>query len=247
VSKIRLKPQQTKRGECLTTRNIRPAFVVSGVVVAGAILFAAIVSNGPATAADPWPSTAPETPQLIYSPWAKFCGKGKDPGAKEVCFTGKDARTRAGEPVVAAALIEPAGEARKLFRVTLPSPLQVQYGTRIMIDKEPAISSAFFTCFANGCMADCEATPELVGKLKTGQMLTIVAINLAGKAVSFPLPLADSGGNSFAAANEGPPTDRKVFEEQQKEQQRKRTGPWRCDEILLAACDSNGKQFRPSR
>jgi hypothetical protein len=95
-------------------------------------------------------------------------------------------------------------------------------------------------------MADYEARPELVGKLKTGQTLTIVAINLAGKAVSFPLPLADSGGNSFAAANEGPPTDPKVFEEQ-KEQQRKRTGPWRCDEILLAACDINRKQFRPSR
>ena len=203
----------------MTTRNIRPAFVVSGVVVAGAILFAAIVSNGPATAADPWPSTAPETPQLIYSPWAKFCGKGKDPGAKEVCFTGKDARTRAGEPVVAAALIEPAGEARKLFRVTLPSPLQVQYGTRIMIDKEPAISSAFFTCFANGCMADCEATPELVGKLKKGQMLQIQAINLAAAAITFPLPLTDTSGNSFMKANEGPPTDPKVVEEQQKKLQ----------------------------
>jgi Invasion associated locus B (IalB) protein len=65
-----------------------------------------------------------------------------------------------------------------------------------MIDKEPAISSAFFTCFANGCMADYEATPELVGKLKTGQMLTIVAINFAGKAVSFSVPLADSGGTA---------------------------------------------------
>ena len=58
-------------------------------------------------------------PQLIYSPWAKFCGKGNDPSAKEVCFTGKDARTEAGQPVVAAALIEPEGEPKKLFRVTL--------------------------------------------------------------------------------------------------------------------------------
>ncbi len=229
------------------THNMRPAFVVSVAAVAGAILSAAIVSNGPATAADPSPSNTAEMRQLIFSRWAKFCGKGSGPDAKEVCFTGKDARTEYGQPVVAAALIEPAGETRKLFRVTLPSPLQVQYGTRMMIDKEPTISSAFFTCFANGCMADYEATPELVGKLKMSQMLTIVAINLAGKAVSFPLPLADSGGNSFAAANEGPPTDPKVFEEPQKEQQRKRTGPWRCDEILLAACDSNGKQFRPSR
>jgi len=158
-------------------------------------------------------------PQLIYSPWAKFCGKGNDPGAKEVCFTGKDARTEAGQPVVAAALIEPEGEPKKLFRVTLPSPLQLQYGTRIVIDKEAPISGAFFTCFANGCMADYEATPELVTKLKKGQMLQIQAINLAAAAITFPLPLADNSGNSFQKANEGPPTDPKVFEEQQKKLQ----------------------------
>src|SRR6266478_2281172 len=145
--------------------------------------------------------------------------KGNDPGAKEVCFTGKDARTEAGQPVVAAALIEPEGEPKKLFRVTLPSPLQLQYGTRIVIDKEPPISSSFFTCFANGCMADYDATPELVGKLKKGQMLQIQAINLAAAAITFPLPLADNSGNSFQKANEGPPTDPKVFEEQQKKLQ----------------------------
>ncbi|MFY9700019.1 MAG: invasion associated locus B family protein, partial [Rhodoplanes sp.] len=55
-----------------------------------------------------------QAPQLIYSPWAKFCGKGKEPNAKEVCFTGKDARTEAGVPVIAAALIEPEGETKKL-------------------------------------------------------------------------------------------------------------------------------------
>src|SRR5271163_2442500 len=157
---------------------------------------------------------APEMPQLIYSPWAKFCGKGQDDAAKQVCFTGKDARTEAGQPVVAAALIEPDGETKKLFRITLPSPLQLQYGTRVIVDQQPPMTGPFFTCFANGCMADYEATPDLVGKLKHGQMLTIQAINLAGSAISFPLPLVD-----FAKANEGPPTDPKVFEEQQKKLQ----------------------------
>ena len=153
-------------------------------------------------------------PQLIYSPWAKFCGKGQDATAKQVCFTGKDARTEAGQPVVAAALIEPDGEPKKLFRITLPSPLQLQYGTRVIVDQQPPLTGPFFTCFANGCMADYEATADLIGKLKHGQMLTIQAINLAGAAISFPLPLVD-----FAKANEGPPTDPKVFEEQQKKLQ----------------------------
>ena len=155
-----------------------------------------------------------EMPQLIYSPWAKFCGKGQDATAKQVCFTGKDARTEAGQPVVAAALIEPDGEPKKLFRITLPSPLQLQYGTRVIVDQQPPLTGPFFTCFANGCMADYEATADLIGKLKHGQMLTIQAINLAGSAISFPLPLVD-----FAKANEGPPTDPKVFEEQQKKLQ----------------------------
>ena len=164
-----------------------------------------------------------ELPQLIYSPWAKFCGKGQDANSKQVCFTGKDARTEAGVPVVAAALIEPEGEPKKIFRITLPSPLQLQYGTRVIVDQETAenkwMTGPFFTCFANGCMADYEATPDLIGKLKHGQMLTIQAINLAGSAISFPLPLVD-----FAKANEGPPTDPKVAQQKKlPDEMQKRT------------------------
>src|SRR5260370_27894384 len=48
------------------------------------------------------PGAAPEIPRLIYSPWAKFCGKGNGPGAKEVCFTEREARTEAGQPVASA-------------------------------------------------------------------------------------------------------------------------------------------------
>jgi invasion protein IalB len=155
-----------------------------------------------------------QAPQLIYSPWAKFCGKGQDANAKQVCFTGKDARTEAGVPVIAAALIEPEGEPKKLFRITLPAPLQLQYGTRVIIDQDQPMTGPFFTCFSNGCMADYEATAEMIQKLKKGQTLTIQAINLAGSAISFPLPLGD-----FAKAHEGPPTDPKVFEEQQKKLQ----------------------------
>jgi invasion protein IalB len=204
------------------THNTRSSFIVSastGAAIAGVILSAAIISGAPAAAAQTrdW---VPSSTQLIYSPWAKFCGRGNEPGAKEVCFTGKDVRTEAGQSVVAAALIEPEGEQRKLLRVTLPSPLQMQYGARLIIDKEPPISGMFSTCSANGCVADYEATPELVSKLKKGQMLQIQATNLAAAAITFPLPLVDSSGNSFIRANEGPPTDPKVFQERQKELER---------------------------
>ena len=57
--------------------------------------------------------------QLIYSPWTKFCLKGSQgsagSNAKQVCFTGKDARIESGMPVVAAVLIEPEGQERRRF------------------------------------------------------------------------------------------------------------------------------------
>ncbi len=67
-------------------------------------------------------------------------------------------------------------------------------------------------CFTNGCMADYEANGDMIGKMKKGQDLIVQAINSTGQPISLVLPLAD-----FAKAYEGPPTDPKVFEEQQRE------------------------------
>ena len=59
-------------------------------------------------------------------------------------------------------------------------------------------------------MADYEASGELIGKLKKGQALAIQGIGSAGQLISLAVPLAD-----FARALAGPPTDPRVFEEQQ--------------------------------
>jgi invasion protein IalB len=157
--------------------------------------------------------------QLIFSPWTKFCLKGApgqpaDPNAKEVCFTGKDARVESGQPVVAAVLIEPQGADKKLLRVTLPLGMQLAHGTRVIIDQNQPMTAPYVICFTNGCMADYEANAELIGKLKKGQGLVIQAINATGQPISIVMPL-----NDFAKAYEGPPTDPKVFEEQQKKLQ----------------------------
>ena len=69
-------------------------------------------------------------------------------------------------------------------------------------------------CFTNGCMADYEASADLVNRLKKGQQLAVQAINSNGQPISLNLPLSD-----FAKAYDGPPTDPKVFEEQQKKLQ----------------------------
>ena len=152
--------------------------------------------------------------QLIFSPWTKFCLKGQEANAKQVCFTGKDARIESGMPVVAAVLIEPEGEPKKILRVTLPLGMQLVHGTRVIIDQNQPMTAPYVICFTNGCMADYETSPDMIAKMKSGQGLVVQAINSTGQPISLVLPLTD-----FAKAYDGPPTDPKVFEEQQKKLQ----------------------------
>ena len=175
----------------------------------------------PAPAAQPAPAPQAQQPaqgneqaQLIYSPWTKFCLKGEQADAKQVCFTGKDARIESGMPVVAAVLIEPENEPKKILRITLPLGMQLVYGTRVIIDQNQPMTAPYVICFPNGCMADYEATADMIAKMKTGQGLVVQAFNTTGQPLSLVLPLTD-----FAKAYDGPPTDPKVFEEQQKKLQ----------------------------
>jgi invasion protein IalB len=152
--------------------------------------------------------------QLIFSPWTKFCLKGQEANPKQVCFTGKDARIESGMPVVAAVLIEPEGEPKKILRVTLPLGMQLVHGTRVIIDQNQPMTAPYVICFTNGCMADYEANADMITKMKSGQGLVVQAINSTGQPISLVMPLTD-----FAKAYDGPPTDPKVFEEQQKKLQ----------------------------
>jgi len=156
--------------------------------------------------------------QLIYAPWTKFCLKGQDANAKQVCFTGKDGRIESGQPVIAAVVIEPEGEPKKILRVTLPLGMQLIHGTRVIVDGNPPLTSPYVICFANGCMSDYDVTPELLANMKKGQNLVVQAINSNGAPLTLPLPLQETGG-SFAKAYDGPPTDPKQFEETQKKLQ----------------------------
>src|SRR5689334_2584425 len=157
---------------------------------------------------------AGDQPQLIFSPWTKFCLKGQEANAKQVCFTGKDGRVESGMPVVAAVLIEPENDTKKVLRVTLPLGMSIQPGTRVIVDQGQPMTGPYVICFNNGCMADYEASGELIGKLKKGQGLVIQGINGSGQPISLVVPLGD-----FAKAYDGPPTDPKKFEEQQKQLQ----------------------------
>jgi invasion protein IalB len=150
-------------------------------------------------------------PPLIYSQWIKFCVDPKDQNTKQVCLTGIDGRLESGMPMVAAVVIEPTGDAKKILRVTLPVGMHLQHGTRFIIDQSPPATAPYVACFANGCISDYELTTDILGKLKKGKAAVVQGISYTGGALSVPIPLVE-----FAKAYDGPPTDPKVLEERQK-------------------------------
>lgn len=191
--------------------------------------FAQQPAKKPAPAAKPAPATQPAQPaqpaqqqapgqdqaqpQLMYSPWMKVCGKGQDTNNKQVCVLTKDGRLENGMPVAVVQLFEPEGQA-KMLRVTVPLGMQIQHGTRMIIDQGQPANEPYKICFPIGCVADYPVTDDTIKQMKQGKMLTLQAINMQGQPISLPLPLSD-----FAKAYDGPATDPKVFEAQQQKLQ----------------------------
>ena len=166
----------------------------------------------------PEPKQPPQqqAPQLNFSPWTKFCQRGSEAKAKQICFTGKDGRVETGQPVVAAVLIEPEGEPRKILRITLPLGMSLQPGTRVVVDQGQPMTAPYVICFSNGCLSDYEASAALINTMKKGQGLVIQGINGAGQAISVVLPLGD-----FAKAYDGPPIDAKELKRRNDEERKK--------------------------
>jgi invasion protein IalB len=161
----------------------------------------------------PQQQATPDQPQLMYSPWVKFCGKNQETGNKEVCVITKDGKLENGMPVAIVQLFEPEGQP-KVLRVTVPLGMQLQHGTRVILDQEQPMQQPYKICFPVGCMSDYPVTDDMVAKMKKGKTMIVQAINMQGTPISLPMPLKD-----FAKAVDGPPTDPKVFEAQQKKLQ----------------------------
>jgi invasion protein IalB len=173
----------------------------------GGAVAAALIGAAPAIAQQLTPGPTPATPvqpsKLVYSPWTKFCTTPvATTGVPPICFTGREMLTEAREPIAAAALIEPTGSDKKIFRVTVPAPVQLRYGTRIVIDHGEPLTAPYFSCSGDSCISDYDGGPELLAKLKAGQSLEIQAIALNEKPISLDFSLGD-----FAKAADGPPSE----------------------------------------
>jgi invasion protein IalB len=207
-------------GRALTVTLAAAGFLAFAVPVAVAQAQKPAAKPAPAKPApaaqapqQPQQQAGSDQPQLMYSPWMKVCGKGPDTNNKQVCVVTKDGRLENGMPVAIVQLFEPEGEA-KVLRVTVPLGMQLAHGTRMIIDQQQPQQSPYKICFPVGCMADYPVTDDMIASMKKGKQLIVQAINMQGTPISLPLPLGD-----FAKAYDGPPTDPKAFEEQQRKLQ----------------------------
>jgi len=151
----------------------------------------------------------------VQSPWTKFCGKEQTQGGpKDVCATSKETRLETGQFLAGVTLIEIQGEPTKFLRVMLPLAMQLPQGSRFGVDKDEPLSAPYFMCVPIGCMAQREVTTDFVARMKKGADLVVQGINPAGQLATFQIQLAD-----FAKANEGPASDPKELEAQQKKMQ----------------------------
>jgi invasion protein IalB len=157
------------------------------------------------------PGLAVASPRLVFTPWEKFCLKGKDTGAKPVCFTGRDGRTKSGQGMIATVVIEPKEESKKILRLTLPLGVDIATGTYLIVDGRSSAPRPYVICLANGCMSDHELTPALLASLRKGRTLIVDAMIRSGRPLQLAMPL-----DNFEAAYDGPPVERRLIGAQQK-------------------------------
>jgi invasion protein IalB len=170
------------------------------VAIAGLIAFSA-----QAMAQD---APAQKQVQVMSLPWMKVCAKGPQTDNKQVCIITKESLFGTGATTVQ--LFEP----QKVLRVTIPLGMQLSYGMRMLIDHSWPVESPYAICLPIGCASDYQVTDDLIAKMKNGQNIIVEAIDMQNNTISLPMPL-----NDFAKAYDGPPTDMKVFLEQQRKLQ----------------------------
>lgn len=158
---------------------------------------------------EPAQPAAPEMPPLVYSNWTKLCNQGPETGGKTLCRIGKDGRLETGMPMVGAVVMEMEGEQRRILQVMLPLGVLIPRGTRVLIDNDEqgAMVLPIITCTGGACMAQTDASADMIEKLKKGQNLYVQAYNMQQSVFTLAVPLAD-----FAKAYDGPATDPKEIE-----------------------------------
>jgi invasion protein IalB len=150
------------------------------------------------------------------SAWVKLCEKAPnitDPKQEmNVCLTHHERLDGAsGRVLVSAAIREVDGQTTKSLMVMVPLGMALPPGVQVKVDEGEPIKLQFTLCHAAGCTAEAEATPAVIEQMKKGKQVVVAAINLAGKAIGFPVPLT-----GFDKALAGKPVDNEKYKEARK-------------------------------
>jgi invasion protein IalB len=130
-----------------------------------------------------------------------------------VCSTTKVASDDQGHAVFSAAFIEVEGEQAKTLRITVPMlDLLRNEGPQVSVDYQASLQMPPPGCPPSpetSCVAQSVATADLIGKLKLGQALIILATSQQGTSMTFTsylLPLSGFAEANESSATSGAPT-----------------------------------------
>jgi invasion protein IalB len=150
------------------------------------------------------------------SAWVKLCEKAPnitDPKKElNVCLTHHERLDgNTGMVLVSAAIREVEGQDKKALMVMVPLGMALPPGVQVKVDEGEPVKLQFTLCHAAGCTAEGEATQPVIDQMNKGKQVVVAAINLAGKAIGFPVPL-----NGFDKAYAGKPVDNEKYKEARK-------------------------------
>jgi invasion protein IalB len=189
-----------------------------------ALLLGASLVAAPAMAQDKKPAPADKKPAATaaapageeQSAWVKLCEEApnlQDPKKKlNVCLTHHERLDgNSGRVLVSAAVREVDGQDKKALMVMVPLGMALPPGVQVKVDENEAVKLQYTLCHAAGCTAEAEATPAVIEQMKKGKQVVVAAINLAGKAIGFPVPLT-----GFDKSLAGKPVDNEKYKEARK-------------------------------
>ena len=120
------------------------------------------------------------------------------------CVTGESSHV--GGRMLAAMVIAPSARGEEgVFRVSVPLGVALSAGTTVTIDHDWPMTAPYTLCLGSGCIADFEAGPELIGRLRSGHSLEVRAITSSGQEMILSLPLV-----GFGKAYDEPPISEKT-------------------------------------
>jgi invasion protein IalB len=161
-------------------------------------------------------AAAPAGDAKDQSAWVKLCEKAPnitDPKKElNVCLTHHERLDgNTGMVLVSAAIREVEGQDKKALMVMVPLGMALPPGVQVKVDEGEPVKLQFTLCHAAGCTAEGEATQAVIDQMNKGKQVVVAAINLAGKAIGFPVPL-----NGFDKAFAGKPVDNEKYKEARK-------------------------------